>query len=476
MSQMLLTYAVLTTPDPLQASPQTGDPSLATLMIVVSNNTHQLIDCQSLSFSFLQGTDAKDFFSDSTGIGTSAPAGWSITQDGALFTATPDTSADGKVGAAGLTFVLTNIKVNEQPGTTNMTITEVTSSNTGTLSYPLAKFPPQFFVGQLQANPVNVVEGASTTLSWSGSSGANYEIQYQDVDGNTVTIAHPKNEPDQPLPSTGSYTVDDLQADPTVFTLIVTLQVDGESSSLQVQRQFVVAVSQLTLNFQAMPTTVGMNGVTQLIWQTTRATSCILDPGNQSVPTNGQQYVLIQTDSIAYTLTAYGNAGLSKQAQITVSVDPTIVPTDIINAVGANGMPGEPGPQGASGYPGGDGSNGGDGVSGNDFTRNCTLDQSSKPATVWLIEASGGAGGPGGTGGNGDGGGSGGNGGNGGDGGTITLIFDPEADTPAGYIVVSNGGSRGAKGQGGAGNPPGNPGNPGNPGKPGQIILKEASD
>lgn len=478
----LLTYAVRTTPDPLQASPQTGDPSLAALTIVVSNSTRQYINCQSISFGFLQGTNARDFFADSTGISTVAPPGWNITQTGSTFTARPKTPQDGQIGPGSLVFMLFNLKVNQQTGTTPLNITEVTttssgSTGTGTQTVNLAKFPAQFFVSSLQANPVNVALGDSSTLVWSGTSGATYVIQYQDADGNIVTIAHPKGQPDQPLPSTGSYTVSNLQVNPTVFTLVVTMQVAGSDSPLQVQRQTVVAVSQLTVNFEARPTTVPANGVTKLSWRTTQATSCTLDPGDIKVPTNGQQYVLVTTgsDTQTYTLTVNGNAGLSKQAQIIVSVDRTIGPTNTMSTVGTPGQPGQS--QGLSYYPI-TGGNAGKGQPGVPITRNCTLDPSSKPSRVWLIDASGGTGGTGGTGSHSTigeewgTGGNGGNGGQGGDGGAVTLIFDQTSDTPAGFIVVSRAGKGGAPGAGGEGAPPGSQGSAGADGKPGQIILK----
>jgi hypothetical protein len=56
MNDTLLSYAVSANQSPIQASPQTGDTSIVTLMIVVSNSTHKLIECQSMSFGFLQGT------------------------------------------------------------------------------------------------------------------------------------------------------------------------------------------------------------------------------------------------------------------------------------------------------------------------------------------------------------------------------------------------------------------------------------
>ncbi|HEX8174277.1 MAG TPA: tail fiber protein [Pyrinomonadaceae bacterium] len=244
LTSPLLNYAIEPAPDPLQVSPQTGSPMLATLMIVASNNTRRMIDCQSISFAFLQGTNAKDFFSDSTGIATTAPTGWSIHQQGSLFTATPDTAQDGQIGPTSLVFVLSNIRVNQQPGTTDMTITETTASNVGLLKYPLAKFPEKFEVSSLTADPPTIGAGESTTLSWSGTSGATYVLQYLDKDDNTVIITHVKGNPNQPLPSTGSYTVDDVEQD-TTFYLIVTMSVPGQDEPLKAMRFFPVIVKPL---------------------------------------------------------------------------------------------------------------------------------------------------------------------------------------------------------------------------------------
>jgi len=237
----LLSYAVATDPNPLQVSPQPSDPSLATLTIIVSNDTHQLIDCQSISFDFSVGTDAKDFFSDATGIGTSATEGWSLSSPSAgVFTATPDTAQNGSIGAGSLIFVLSNILVNAQPGTTDMTITEVTTSNTGTLDIPLAKFPQKFKVGELIASPPTISSGGSTTLFWSGTSGAIYEIQYQ-VGPGTVTISDLNGNPATPLPSTGGYTINGIEQS-TTFYLLVTLNLPGLDQPLTATRFFPVTV------------------------------------------------------------------------------------------------------------------------------------------------------------------------------------------------------------------------------------------
>lgn len=251
MADLLLAYAVSTDPDPLQAATVEGLPP-ATLTIVVSNDTRAVVECQSISFSFKVGKNAKDLTEDAGHVVTTKPDGWSFVRSGGVFTATPATPADGRVGSAGLTFTISNINVNTQPGTFDLTVTEVASqprlsppvpAETRTNDIPLAKFPAHFTVGELKATPPIIPKGGSTTLSWDGTGGATYELQYADDDGNTVTIKHPKGESNRPLPPTGSYTVNDLQHDPTVFYLIVTLQVPGQDYPVVFQRDRTVTVA-----------------------------------------------------------------------------------------------------------------------------------------------------------------------------------------------------------------------------------------
>ncbi len=258
MSETLLDYAINTTPDPLQASPATGNPNQASLVLVVSNSSGDNITCKSITLSFRIGTNAEDLCSDPTGISSSIPSGWKVNQQGGQFTFQPDTAKDGQIGGSGLSFRLSGINVNQQPGTTQVTITEDASDSDAFppapeqdryLYLPLTKFPQHFTVGELSANPSIVNAGESTVLSWSGSGSSGnynalYEIEYVDGDGNKVTISHVKGEPTQPLPPTGNYTVDGLETNPTTFYLIVTVQVQGLNNPLLYTRALPVTVIQ----------------------------------------------------------------------------------------------------------------------------------------------------------------------------------------------------------------------------------------
>ena len=256
MSKTLLDYDINPTPYPIQASPSTGDPSKASLSLVVSNHSHHIITCSKIALGFRTGGNAEDFCSDATGISSSPQTGWSVQQQGGLFTFTPDTNDKGQVGGDGLVFELKGIKVNQEPGPFQITLDEEASDSDASppapdqirsRSWERAKFPAQFTVGDLNADPLIVESGGSTTLSWSGSGSSGnytalYEIQYAGADGNKVTIDHPKGQENQPLPAVGGYTVDGLKAT-TTFYLLVTVQIQGSNNPLRFTRENTVTVT-----------------------------------------------------------------------------------------------------------------------------------------------------------------------------------------------------------------------------------------
>jgi hypothetical protein len=318
MSDTPLSYALFTEPELLQVNSQ------ASLTIVVSSHAHAEVECASISFEFLEGTGAKDFFSDSEGIGTSAPVGWSVTSSGSSFTAAPKTKDDGKIGSEGLTFVLSNIQVNGQVGTTDLTITDVTGNHQSAQTImPLAKFPAQFYVDDLTVKPDPPLEqGDNIVLSWSGSDKATYELQFEDGDGNTVVIDHPKGEPDQPLPPTGNYEIDNLQKD-TTFYLTATVAAPAGDEPLVVTRFFPVAVEVPSVrikSFSANQTVVygaNNNVAVTLSWETEHAQQLTVN----GTLVDGNSLTVNVNQTTDFTLGATGTNG-PVYAKITVTVEP----------------------------------------------------------------------------------------------------------------------------------------------------------
>lgn len=471
-SDTLLSYVMLTSPDPLQASAKNSS-----LTLVVSNPGGRIVTVTSLVVTLPVGTNAKDLTADATGVQTQPAAGWQAVNAAGTITLTP--TGTGEIGPDGVTFVFASITVNDQAGLCAITIDETASSpshaaedRTATVGLP--KFPTQFQVGDLQAQPLDVPSGGSTTLMWTGTP-ATYTLQYQPADeGEPVSVT---------VGNAGPYTATKLtRSGQVTFTLVVQVPVPGFDHPLTVQRQVSASVETLSLAVQAEPPSVGVNGLARLGWQTSNAASCVLsvtpDPTGASgaVDPGGPLYfVLAQTTS--FTLTATDASGKQLEEQRTVTVDPHIVPTAagyvLTGATGAPGMDcpasfGPPDPYAGGcialpGWPGGD------------ALLRGTLPPVGSGGSVLPITVTGGTGG------------SGGNvwqagvygvgavGGNGGNAG-IDVCFSASAGEPVQYIVTVAGG---APGPGGSSRiPPGTgweyASAPGTPGTVGPITFRDA--
>jgi hypothetical protein len=456
----LLTYALLPFPNPLAAA------GPAQLTLVVSNGSSQFVTVTSIAVALPLGANAKNLTPSATGIGVVVPTGWNATPSGGVFTLTPVNGDAARVGPTSLTFVFTGITVNDQPGTCSIAITETASmpakpQSARTTALALAKFPATFALSELSVTPPSVTSGGSAVLLWRGSP-ATYVLAY-DPDGNGATphVVGPN----------GPHTAPNLTAPVVVFALTATVTVPGQDQPLVIQRQAVVTVVAGSVSFSALPSIVGVNGVTRLNWIATGTTSCTLDPGGRTVPASGYAYAVVNQPT-TFTLRASVTGKAPITAQQTVTIDPKIVGTNQFTLTGADGPQGQPGASG--GYNGGDGGRGGPG--GPTASQTVTigaLDASSTPAAVAAILFRGGKGGRGGNGGQpADGGeetgrpGAGGPGGKGGDTiETLTIVFD--ATKPAQQVIVTI--EPGPRGDGGTGAstpysgkaPDGQPGDPG---------------
>jgi len=468
----LLTYAILPAPNPL------GVAGNATLTLAVSNGGTQIVTVASITMTIPVGTNAKDLMTVTT-VATQPPDGWTIAQDGGAFTLTPATASAAEVGADGLAFTFASIVVNGEPGTSTVAIVEAASSPSQpsanrTASVPLAKFPAAFALSDLTGPATTVAQGGSASLMWTGSP-ATYVLTY-DPDGNGGQSFS--------VGASGPFSAHDLTAPVVVFTLAATVTVPGQDQPLKTQRQVVVTVTAVTFDFTALPTSVGTNGVAKLAWTTTGVQSCTVNPG-VSTALNGSAYVIVpatQTFSLIMTESGTGKVG---EQQVTVTVDPAIVPTSTLAFVGQNGRDGSPGgssvfDQDPRARDGGNGSTGGPANPGGgpQTIEFGPLDLSSTPSIVVQVINAGGNGGRGGDGAREDqfvhtqvG-----NGGNGGDGGdAAVLTFQMGAlSKPQALIVVNRGGGQGGAG-GLAGGAQARSGTAGTNGKPGSITFVDVT-
>lgn len=315
----LLTYDI--DPKSVETSPATGDRSLANLTVSVSNSGGVAVGCRSISFMFPVGTNAKDLVFDVRSIATIVASGWSIASTDGGFVATPVTTATGSVGGQGLAFQFKDLPINTEVGTSHIAITEVTTADlnhTGSVSKPVSKTLRALEIKTFTADPKNTKEGLFTTLSWEGTIDAEYSIEYTGLDGIPVTIRNPKGEPNQPLPSKGSYKFEPLQvANNAVTDIVFTLKASRSGESIP--KEVTVTVS------PAKPQIKSFNGkisytsgapVLVLSWETEEASNCRINDDVVPPSATARKIPLKESEDLteSYTLTASNNTGSVKSA------------------------------------------------------------------------------------------------------------------------------------------------------------------
>jgi hypothetical protein len=447
----LLTYELLTTPQPLEAGGQ------AQLTLGVSYAGDDLVSCQSIQLTLPVGTDATDLIDGSSTPSVQPATGWKGSASGGVITLTaPEGGSD--ITSDGLAFTIMTT-ANGQVGTATLALTENTSDNGGMIqqrssSFTVDKFPVGFSLSELQTVPFdtgqNVLYGQPAMLQWMATGeGVACTLQYVPADGAPMV-----NVPVPNVSPAGGFQTEPLTSSTGVnFTLTAKVKVLGREDPMIVQQHCPVTVQGMSISASVVPPEVGVNGLVLLSWNALNADHCQFEDGTV-LPVTGSRYMTV-TQSHVYTVTAIGG-GRAIPAQAAVTVKSSILPTEaghvIQGAAGSNGANAYYyHPRSTEGFPvyvpPGNGSPGGDA----DFAGPLPpLDTTGSATRVIPISLTGGQGG---SGGNGDGqaDGQGGNGGN----VSLTATFDPTQSPPAQYIVTLV--------PGGAGG--------GIPGSPGTIVT-----
>lgn len=190
----LLTYDLLTTPSPLQVSPQSGNPSVSVLTFVVSCpvNVGQAT-VTSITFNLPVGDpanpDAASLTDTTSGLSPSVSSSgtdvWLIGDGGAAgsFVLKPAPGNNGTISSQGLTVTIEGLVVNLVVGTALVHVVEQAMADNAPLQPRTAdvlvpKFPQNVSVQYLTASEPMVQNGQSVTLSWAGSNGAEYLLVY----------------------------------------------------------------------------------------------------------------------------------------------------------------------------------------------------------------------------------------------------------------------------------------------------------
>lgn len=317
MSETSLILAMTPTP----ATAQCGE--TLSLQFTATNTTDDLIDVHSLSFKFEPGTYPTSLAHDFKNVTFRArQGGWLMHQEGAVFIVTPANKESGQVGPKGLEFDISGIIVNDEPGTTAVTMGKTIGADKthSEIVVYLSKVYPSLAIHSFHAVNSNILYDTAPELVWEASLGA--AITLSSPNG---TITHVKGHPELPLPSSGSYQIDTPLIQNTNFTLTANANA-MVAAQAEVQSQTMVSIMppavQLTSTIppNAKPLEV------ELEWQIAGATSATLTStvnttGEDIAPQNGTkiQNILSKT---TFTLTAQNPVNRTP-----TSVTTTIAPT-----------------------------------------------------------------------------------------------------------------------------------------------------
>jgi len=149
-----------------------------------------------------------------------------------------------------------------------------------------------------------------SALMWNGSARTTTLVSGTQL---TATI----NAADISAAGTASVTVVNPAEGQTSNALTFTINSNGTSGNAPV------------INFTANPTTIFKGGSSTLSWSITNATSAVIDQGIGAVSSTSGSQSVSPTQSVIYTMTAWGNGSVTK-AQVTITVNAPPVLTSLV--------------------------------------------------------------------------------------------------------------------------------------------------
>jgi hypothetical protein len=340
-STTLLAYAMTTSPNPLEVSTSPTSPAIGDLTFVVSC-PRSVGECTVGQIAIILPVGA---ISDATNLTGTAPplsAASISSSDGVQWVPSAGVAAgefiftppNGSVAVTSqsLTITINGIEISPLVGTSNIQILEWASPGTfapppsrgapsGTATIQTSKFPQGFYAFDFNPQTPQVNSGETVTLTWVGSSNADFSIAYAD----------------QPaVPVTGRTWTSPPLYTTTVFVLEASATVAGQTVTLDLQATVIVATPQIT-EFTANPDQIDYNEQVTLEWRAVNADGVYLLTGQ-----TGRQTLGVASDPStpvyltpeyggSYSLQAFKNEAQGQIVSPPVPLGFTFNPIDIVS-------------------------------------------------------------------------------------------------------------------------------------------------
>ncbi len=281
----ILHYALSTNPSPIQVS------SEAEIILTISNNTGATVNLNKVEFSLDKGKHPKELTDYAAFHDVISPSqGWSLSKidNGKQITVTA-TLNNGQFSTNDVAkLTLIKIQVNDEVGTSKVHVKEYIGqeSSPNKEEFELSKFPKNFTVGELVAEPPIVSVHGNVKLSWSGSSGT-YTLSW--LQGTTVESID--------VSDVNKYEVHDL-IETTTFYLTVKKQVNGQT--VTIQRFVPVTIHRepfYILEFSGKPDPVPYDSAVTFSWYTNDNSFISLinfNYGHHSIDVTGESEIFIE--------------------------------------------------------------------------------------------------------------------------------------------------------------------------------------
>jgi hypothetical protein len=225
-SETLLSYALTSSPAPVQVNPTSSDPSKpysrkTGLTIVASAPVHKTIAVKEIAIHVPVGNPAKPDATDLTDDPDFHPSvvpeeEWEVkcpTASSGTFLVMPKGEVPRQVSSLGIEIHIDGIVVNTRVGIAELKITEVAAEKAqlsdepprqGSIAVP--KFPFGFSAGNLRVETPVIEYGTKPVLKWDGTPGATYKMLWGKGGSEEVSDTRTWSPP-EPLTETTTFTL-----------------------------------------------------------------------------------------------------------------------------------------------------------------------------------------------------------------------------------------------------------------------------
>lgn len=306
-SEERTTFDYAVTPVEVYVTRDPTNPSFARLDVGVSNRTGRAVECGWIVVEIAIDGSGSALTADPAvvTVNSSRPGEWEISPidgDPGKFRAVPVPPNVGLGAGGSVSFRLSNIVVNEEPGLTKLRVIELTDAR-GETSLDVNKVRSSVEIERFVAVPATVSPGGSSLLSWRTRDSAMVTLAWDD-----------QCEPVEPK--------DSRQVEPRDSTMY-TLTAQGQTGPDVSATQWVVVNRVEIVSFDGPPGAVLQGGEAKLSWRTRNAVRCELWQGgvplDREAPSETSDYpVRPRKDPTVYWLYAYDGAGNRTSASIAV--------------------------------------------------------------------------------------------------------------------------------------------------------------